>query len=185
MTEPLADFLNADGLQKFASGDQVFFLGAAVDMIRHFCGWHIAPSLAVVDARIRVGQQGLISLPTLQLTSVDSLVVDGRALVEHDDYEWDDTGIITLARPFDPCVAWDWPDRWATVGYTHGYPETPRDVAAIGYELVQQARSKPGGNAKDMGAGPYRVTLLKLGVGLDDDQKSRLWESGVVRAGIA
>jgi hypothetical protein len=84
-------------------------------------------------------------------------------------------------------------DRWAwwneectaSVDFTHGYADLPRDVAAIGYELALQAMSRPGANAQDMGAGPYRITLLKLGIGLDTDQESRLRAAGVVRAGVA
>lgn len=175
----LADLLDADGLQKFATADQAFFLGAATDMIRHFCGWHIAPSKTETAQRIRVGERGLVLLPTLFVSAVAAVVVDGRTLTYPDDYEWDTTGVITRRVP-------NWPkDRTALVTYTHGYAAAPRDVAAIGYELVQQARSKPGANSKDVAAGPYRVSLLKLGVGLDDDQKRRLWDAGVVRAPIA
>lgn len=171
--------LTPEGLQKFASSDQEFFLGAAGDMIRHFCGWHISPSLAVTGARVLMGEKGLIALPTLYLTSIEALTVDNRLLVHPHDYEFESCGIVYRK------VA-NWPrDRWATMDYTHGYDDLPRDVAAIGYELALQAMSRPGANAKDMGAGPYRVTLLKLGIGLDQDQKSRLWEAGVVRSPIA
>lgn len=176
----LADLpLSPEGLQKFATSDQAFFLGAAGDMIRHFCGWHIAPSVTVEDARIRLGEKGLLILPTLYLTDIASLKVDNRVLVHPTEFEWEDTGVVYRK------VA-NWPrDPWCTITYTHGYADLPRDVAAIGYELALQAMSRPGANAKDMGAGPYRITLLKLGIGLDDDQQDRLYAAGVVRPQIA
>lgn len=181
MTSPIIEDLplTPEGLAKFASSDQEFFLGAAGDMIRHFCGWHIAPSVSVVGAHIRLGERGLIALPTLYLTSVESLIVDKRVLVPDVDFTAEDTGIITRKVP-------NWPrEPLATISYTHGHATLPRDVEAIGYELALQAMSRPGTNAKDLGAGPYRVTLLKLGIGLDDDQKARLWSTGVVRVPIA
>lgn len=192
MAEQLADLLSPDGLQKFATADQTFFLQAAGQLIRDFCGWHIAPSVKVVNKQVEVGARGLIILPTMYVTSVDSVIVDGRTLVPPPadgqvpvaggplpEYDWDETGVITRRHP-------GWPLRpRATVSYTHGYPQLPPEVGAIGYELALQAMSRPGANARDIGAGPYRVTLLKLGVSLDADQKSRLYDAGVVRPQFA
>ena len=73
----------------------------------------------------------------------------------------------------------------ATVSYTLGYDVLPPEVSAVGYELTLQAFNRPGANARDIGAGPYRVTLLKIGVTLDADQKARLHAAGVVRPQFA
>lgn len=181
MTQPPADFLTADGLAKFASADQDFFLGAAVDMMRHFCGWHISPSVVVTAARVPVGSQGIVALPSRYVTAVSDLSINDKVIDSDHGYDWAaPSNIVQLKR-----AHFVQPFPHLTITYTHGYDTVPRDVEAIGYELVQQARSKPGGNAKDVGAGPYRVTLMKLGVGLDDDQKDRLRAAGVVRAPIA
>lgn len=173
---PLADLLDAAGLQSFATADQSFFLQATGQLIRDYCGWHIAPSVSVVDEQVEI-DHGLITLPSLQVTSVDALTVGDRTLSSPDDYSWDDTGTVRLHHRSSWC-------RWATVSYTHGFPELPPEVGAIGYELALQAMSRPGANARDIGAGPYRVTLLKLGVSLDAEQKSRLYAAGVVRAPV-
>ena len=98
-----------------------------------------------------------------------------------DEYDWDATGVIYLHhRP-----TWLRCHRWVTVSYTHGYDVLPPEVSAVGYEIALQAMSRPGANARDIGAGPYRVTLLKLGVSMDPDQKSRLHAAGVVRPQFA
>lgn len=148
--------------------------------------------MPVVNQQVECGQRGLIILPTMYVTSVDSVIVDGRTLNPPTpdgqvpvaggplpEYEWEPTGVIYRRQP-------SWPlRRMATVSYTHGYPSLPPDVAAVGYELALQAMSRPGANARDIGAGPYRVTLLKLGISMDADQKSRLYDAGVVRPQFA
>lgn len=184
----LDSLLNAGDLAKFASSDQSWWLAAAGRAIRDYCGWHVFPSVALTGAKVRCGERGLVILPSKWVTAVNNLVVDGSPLVLDVDYYW---------QPADPTNmegygnviqrrSYAYPrNPYATVDYTHGYPTLPEDVAAVGYELVQQGRSRPGSNAKDLGAGPYRVQYLKTGNSLDDDQKRRLREAGVVRAGIA
>jgi len=73
MTSPLADLLDPNGLQQFATSDQAFFLAAAGSAIRDFCGWHIAPSVAITDQTIPCGERGLITLPSLHVTAIDAL----------------------------------------------------------------------------------------------------------------
>lgn len=181
-SDELPDLLDPVGLQKFATADQTFFLQAAGQLIRDFCGWHVAPSVAVVDERAELGHDGIITLPSMHVTSIDALSVGEHALTSPEDYTWDATGTIELHRRH----AWPrWRHRAATVSYTHGFGCLPPNVAAIGYELTLQALSRPGANAKDIGAGPYRVTLLKLGVSLDADQRARLYEAGIVRPQFA
>lgn len=179
--------LTPSGLQKFATGDQSFFLKAAGHLIRDYCGWHIAPTIDAV-LNVECGERGLIILPTLYVTNVASVQIGNRVLEPHTEYHWDHTGVInrTVANwpPIMGVPAFPHPPR-ARVTFSHGYPELPENVAAVGYEIALQAMSRPGANTKDIMAGPYRVGLLKLGVALDDEQKSRLWEAGVVRAGIA
>lgn len=190
----LADLLNATDLQKFASSDQAWWLAAAGRAIRSFCGWHIAPSVAVLGARIRCGEQGIICLPSLYVTAVSNLTVDGNLLVRDQDYYWEppdqanraSNGAIIhrVARGYWRSSAYP-RNPFCTVDFTHGYPDVPEDVAAVGYELTQQGRSRPGANAKDLTAGPFRAAFLKTGNSLDPDQKQRLWEAGVVRGGFA
>lgn len=171
-----ADFLTSAGLEKYRDGDEAFYLGAAVDEIRSFCGWHIAP-LETVTQRVRCGERGIIMLRTLQLASVASVQVDGRVL-DPSEYEPDPAGFITRRVPA-------WPrDPNVLVTYTHGYETLPRNVELIGYELVQRALDTVGGNTKDYGAGPYRVSLRSLGVELDDSQRTRLVQGGYALPGV-
>lgn len=181
MADPLAELLNPTDLGKFASSDQSWFLSAAGEAIRDFCGWHIAPSLTLTAARVRLGERGLIILPSMHVTDVASVTVGEKVLAFGTDYDW-----IAPSPTIRRLVAsFPYRNQYATVTYTHGFAEVPKDVAAVGYELVQQGRSRPGANSKDMAAGTYRITMLKVGTSLDDDQKGRLWAAGVVRPQIA
>lgn len=196
----LADLLNPTDLQKFASSDQSWWLTAAGRSIRSFCGWHIFPSVTVTGAKVRIGERGLIGLPSMYVTAVSNLVIDAvpQVIVTGDgndsfavttgSYYWvppdpanrGSTGAFIQRRLMNAAR-----NPFATVDFVHGYNALPEDVAAVGYELVQQGRSRPGANAKELGAGPYRASLLKTGLSLDDGMKARLWEAGVVRPGIA
>jgi hypothetical protein len=183
----VAELLTAQGLQKFATADQSFFLAAAGRLIRDFCGWHIAPNITVTEW-IECGEHGLIILPTLHCTNVISVQIGNRVLEQWKEYQWDASGVInrTVANwpPLTGVPSFPHPPM-AKVNYSHGFVELPPNVAAIGYEVALQGMSRPGANAIDVGAGPYRVSLLKVGLALDADQKERLWNAGVCRAGIA
>src|SRR4051812_42719865 len=76
--------LSATDFAKFQAKDQDWFLGAVGDTIREHCGWHISPVLQTTNYLARVGNKGIIMLPTLTLVTVDALklwdatVVDSR-----------------------------------------------------------------------------------------------------------
>lgn len=168
MPEGLVD---AGDLEQFESGDPDFFVRAAEAEVRRYCGWHIAPSLVATNVRCRVGEMGTIMLRSLHVTSVESVVVDGRTLAFPDEYDWDPAGFITRRCP-------SWPrHHHAVVSFTHGYGETPVDVQAVVFELAAKARTLPVPlPAKDISGGPFRLGLTGAGLGvtLSDDQKDRL-----------
>lgn len=165
-TGALVDRADLDA--KFEAGDPEFFVTASEAEVRKHCGWHIAPSATVTDGRYPVGERGLIILPTLHLASVSKVVVDDREL-DPSEYEVDVAGFITRKVP-------SWPhDPFATVSFTHGYTECPANVAAIVFELASKAIELPASPARDVTAGPFRLTLgSALGVSLSRDQERRL-----------
>ena len=150
----IPDLLSTSGLEAYRSGDESLFLQAAGQEIRDFCGWHIAPSITVADEPHDI-RRGLIVLHTLHLMDVASIGMDGHQLAA-DEYAWGSGGGI------DVHTVGYWPA--ALVTYTHGHQAVPDNVATIGYELAQRAMDTVGGNTKDFGAGPYRVSLRSLGV---------------------
>lgn len=173
----VAELLNEPGLEKYRNADEAFFLKAAGEAIRDFCGWHVAPSETVVGLRVPIGQKGIILLKTLHLTAVTAISVDGRVL-DVTEYDWEPAGFITRR------VA-SWPrDPVATVDFTHGYPALPATVAAIGYELAQRAIDTVSVNTKQFGAGPNTVSLAALGIELTKNQETRLLQGGYSLPGV-
>lgn len=163
---PLVDFNDLDS--KFEAGDQEFFVTAAEAEVRRHCGWHIAPSVTVTNGRFPVGERGLVMLPSLHVTDVASVTVDGRVL-DPDEYDWETCGLITRRCP-------SWPrDPYARVSFTHGYAECPADVVAVVFELASSAIELPASPARDVTAGPFRLVLGgAVGLTLDKNQRDRL-----------
>ncbi|AMQ66951.1 MULTISPECIES: hypothetical protein [Mycolicibacterium] len=166
-------------LAKLEDGDDAeFFLTAAESAVRDYCGWHIAPSRTETNKRVQAGQRGLLILDTMHLTDVAKVEVDGREL-DPEDYEWEACGVIHRRTP-------SWPvDPWVTVTFTHGYEECPPNVAMVVLELAALAKEMPTSPAKDVYAGPFRMSLSgQLGASMNLDQKSRLANYRVHRFGI-
>lgn len=173
----VAELLNSEGLQSYRDADEAFFLKAAGEAIREACGWHVSP-VETVTKQVRVGERGIIILPSLHVTAVSSLVVDGRQLGYPDEYEWETCGVISRRMA-------SWPrNPMATVTFTHGWAELPATVAAIGYELAQRAMDTVSVNTKQFGAGPNTVSLAALGIELTPNQKTRLSEGGYAIQGV-
>jgi hypothetical protein len=109
--------------------------------VRAYCGWIIAPSTTetlVLDG----DRSGLLLLPTLRLTALVALTVDGTT-VDVADVEWSSIGV----------VRWPCGDTWVpstsklrgiTVQFTHGYDEWPLDLAGVVDRLTTRATTDPG-----------------------------------------
>lgn len=191
MTNPVP-LLNATDLASFQALDQDWFLNAAGDTIRNFCQWHIYPSLTVTQ-EVPIQPDGTIMLPSLYVTSVTSVTVDGLEL-DPTAYRWHQAGYIKRHHqayfqwPLYPLEAEqpfrEYPSplaRYAEVTYTHGYSTLPPIVAAVGMELTTRALELPSGVASRISSGPYSIDLVALGIVLTDDQRRRLGPFTLVR----
>lgn len=172
MTEPL---LSASDFASFQAKDQAWFLGAVGETIRDYCGWHITPVISeTVEAKI--GNMGIIMLPTLNLVSVEELRLSGTALTA-DVWSMSPAGYITYFG-LSGRRACGMP---VSVDITHGFEELPKAVAEVGYELTARVLEKPAGIVTDMTRGPTRMSFGEFGVVLSDDQKARLGPYTLVR----
>src|SRR3954468_4040351 len=162
--------LSATDFAKFQAKDQDWFLGAVGDTIRDHCGWHIFPVLQTTNYLARVGNKGIIMLPTLNLVTVDALKLWDATVVDSLGYEPDPAGFITMQT-----FGWR-RARGASVivDFTHGYADMPKAVAEVGFELTATVLEKASGVVTDMTRGPTRMTFKEFGVVLSDDQKDRL-----------
>jgi hypothetical protein len=171
MTEPL---LGAADFRQFRKKSADWFLGAAGETIRDYCGWHIYPILSVTDVWARIGNKGIVMLSTLNLVSVERLSWCGTDMPSS-GYEVHEEGWIQqVAQSFGSPAYRGMRNAWVTVDFTHGYEELPTAVAEVGFELTARAMEKPAGVVKAMTRGPTQLEFNEFGVVLSDDQKNRL-----------
>lgn len=194
----MADLVKTEDLTKFDDGDPEFFVRAAEREVRKYCGWHIAPSVDVLDGRYQAGERGLIVLPSLHVTAVKSVTVCGKEL-DRSEYSWEECGVIHRLTTAWPILSagggylddfgnyyGDYEGFYGLYGghpaapivqvsFTHGYAETPPDVAAVVFEMASQGVELPSASATDIQAGPFRAKL-KAGeaLTLTRGQKNRL-----------
>ena len=194
MTSPqIPALLSSTDLTPFQASDSSWFLTAAGETVRwSICQWHIAPSITETQT-VPIQPDGTIMLPTLYLTEVQSITIDGLEL-DQSTYQMHQAGYIRRYRssyfqwPLWPIEA-DQPFReypsplakHAVVTFTHGYPELPAAVKAVAFELATRAMEMPSGVATDLAAGPNTIKLGPLGIVPTDEQRRRLGPYTLVR----
>lgn len=93
--------------------------------VRAYCGWHIAPTRTeelVLDGP----DTGVLLLPSLYVTDLASVTVDGTAL-DPDTYRWSRSGVVTRTG----AAGWTDEPRGVVVALTHGHPSMPLDVQTV------------------------------------------------------
>lgn len=120
----MGDFVSPEEVASLAQSNldratvELLIKGTEAAARRH-CGWHI--SQETVSNQTVYPTNGQIFLPTLYLTAVSSITVNGTALVNGTGYSWRQNGEVRFAS-LAPS-AWDWFSGTATLAsYTHGYP---------------------------------------------------------------
>lgn len=171
MTIP--DLLSPTDFQKFKTKDEDWFLGQAGEVIRDYCGWHIAPEISVTNVQAEIGAHGIVVLPTLNLVSVERVELDGFHLIEGYDFVAHSAGWLQL---YGMGCGTTRLGRlsYVTVDMTHGFSDIPKAVAEVGFELASRTIEKPSGVVTDLTSGPYRFKFGELGSVLSDEMKARL-----------
>lgn len=115
----------------------------AEQLVRSYCGWHIAPSRADQVVTVSGTGSSIVMLPSMYVTAVASVVVDGYTLVEGTDYVVHREGFLELSSP-------DWTSRYTylpgtvVVTFTHGYAAPPDDVVAVVQAVASRSVDSPG-----------------------------------------
>lgn len=120
-------------LDAYLSGQAPALLAQATDIVRAYCGWHIAPS---TEATVTVDPSScdVTLLPTLMLTAVGAIAdADGQP-VTFTAANWRTNGVLR-GLGFLPL----------TVTFTHGYAEVPRDVQSVVLAVAARAQVSPDG----------------------------------------
>lgn len=187
MTNPVApQLLSSADLTLFQASDADWFINVAGEVIRGYCQWHIAPSITVTDV-VPIQPDGTIMLPSLWVTGVATISIDGVEL-DPSTYCWYRAGFIRRPQqtffeyPLWPLES-DAPFReypsavahHAEVTYTHGYPELPAQVKAVGLQVCAQAMELPSAAATSISAGPQSITFgASVGLVLSTAQRRLL-----------
>lgn len=117
---------------------------AAVDAVRAYCGWHIAPP--ITETITLDGSGGhLLTLPSLRVVEIEKIVNDGREVT---DPEWSADGMVR--------GAWSRRFRGVEVTMRHGFEDLPPVVIAVATS-VALTELTPGGVSSDL-TGPFQVS---------------------------
>lgn len=93
---PLASDRDEDWA-KFRRDDPEWFLRAAGELIRVFCGWHIYPNVTETVGKLTVGTRGVIMLPSPHVTDVEQVTLyhgEHPHTLQPDEYLWHEAGWI-------------------------------------------------------------------------------------------
>lgn len=150
MAEPIDTFASAEQMAQRSQGaipaDQPFLeeeLKAATQLIRNYCGWHIAT--VQTDTINITGYFGrFIFLPTLRVVSIDELTVNGQIIdlvTDPTRWEWVKDGLQTPV----------WENRYQTgeVTITHGFDEVPADLVTLTLMVASRALGSPLGVVRE------------------------------------
>lgn len=146
-------------------------LSQAEALVRSYCRWHIAPS-RTATLTLPAGEGVALILPTLMLTAVASVTVDGTALTT-DEFTWTEAGVLKRATNIR------WGSGSVVVAFTHGYDAAPADVTAVVQAVAQRAVDNPGSRPRSQ-VGPFADTYSQSGfnqapaMGLLDAEKAIL-----------
>lgn len=188
------DLISADDAdwESFQTSDPDWFLRAAGQQIRAYCGWHLSPNIQETARNLRCGAHGIIMLPSRFVTEVYQLILHSAGepvVLAAADYTWHEPGWIQR-------TGWPNVNGWYYSGYyygndpyylpanqpgvvsctfSHGYPTLPEDIKAVAFELAQASVEMAAGNVKSVSTPGYQLELSQpLGMTLNPDQKGRL-----------
>lgn len=116
---------------------------SAIEAIRGYCGWHIAPE--VPDTLTVDGPGGhLLVLPTQRIVEVTSITNDGTVVA---DPEWSASGLVR--------GGWSSRFRGVVVEMTHGFETWPAELLAAAQDMVAVAGR---GGVSSVASGPHQVS---------------------------
>lgn len=160
--------LTTTNFARFQAKDPDWFLDAVAETITDHCQWNIAPPAVITDYVARVGGKGIVLLPSLHLTSVVELrlngtVVDPVAYTVHVEGWLQFNGFLKPHRNLS-----------VSVDFISGFDETPKAVAEVGFELAATVLEKASGIVTDLTRGPTQMTFKEFGIVLSPGQEERL-----------
>lgn len=133
----------------------------AEDVVRTWCGWHIAP-VRTTTHTFRACDT-VVLLPTLHLVSITEVIAgDGTTVLDPDDYRVSTSGILHAHHSYGWGYAHGDNHDPLTVTFEHGYEDVPPAVTAVVQALATRAISNPGSLVRTQ-VGPFSDTYSQSG----------------------
>lgn len=131
------------------NAETVRILGAALRMVRVYCGWHVTPVRTEDPFTVDGPGSSLLVLPTLRVTAITELAEDGTDLDVDTDIEFSQRGLV---RKANRCF---WSGKYsAIVGkMTHGI-EAATDWQAAVLSVADRMSDEPSGGQPRV-VGPF------------------------------
>lgn len=143
-------------LEDVPEATALLWLASASATIRTYCGWQIDEATETLT--VEGTPYPTLVLPTLHVTAVTAVTVDGVAL-DAGSWEWSPDG--RLRRP----QGWGTSLAGVQVELTHGWAEVPADVVAVTCSIALRGWLNPASNAGESLAGAsdsYETGLAPL-----------------------
>lgn len=159
---------------KFQNKDPEYYLHAASEAVRDYCGWHIFPALDLTVDKLRIGSWSKIILPSLMVNNVASVTIDlgdgNPQLLDPSTYTWFANGVI---QPAGFCW-WGQPASvpiyqrgLASVSFNSGFPECPPAIKEVIFEVADAAPDMAAlGNVKEIDTPGFKLMLGEGGGGM-------------------
>lgn len=164
-----SEFATATGGAMASSTERIEWALAAVSqVVRDFCGWHVAPATKCAADLTAAGR--VVYLPTMGVESIDAVTVDGTE-IDPAACEWLESGLLRV-----PCASRKW--RGVHVEWTAGYDTTGALAAAVSQLASNALAAAPG--VREEHAGQVGITYNQTangvsgGVRLLDSDKAML-----------
>jgi hypothetical protein len=108
-------------------------------LVRSYCGWTIAPS-ETIDLVVDGTPATSVLLPTMYLTAVNALSVDGQVVdvTPGVELQWSAAGVLRR------CAGFGYTLRGVKVNVTHAYDDWPADVQAVIDGIVERVDNGAG-----------------------------------------
>lgn len=153
----VAEFRAATGGVMSSTDLQIgWALDAVSQVVRDYCGWHVAPVLSC--SFTGDGEGRFLKLPAMNLQKVDCLKINGRP-VDAAAYQWTVEGLVRLSCGVFP-HSW----RSAYVEFTAGCPCAGALAAAVCQMASNALAAAPGVQSEQ--AGQVRIEYNRTGNGV-------------------
>lgn len=152
-----------EDLIKFRQGDEQTAIDAATRDVRDYCGWHVGPSRRETLRVLGKGGE-TVWLPSLHVTEIHELLVDGRGVALKDLHVSRNGRVLRRTGRFRANAV-------VEADVTHGHDPIPASVVEVVHARASRILDDPNGNIASLMKGPFQTQFTSPE---DDTHRSKL-----------